>query len=337
VNEAWLGGLAGGFGGLHDVLRAVIARKQQAARDAEGKEDRDFSRLAQMASLRNAGVIPESEASETPFQIPNLTEGMGRVATPSMPVNLPAAGRYRPVGEAGGQRFVQDSFRTPEAEERKRAALQDVLRQSRRENLIRAGAPEHQVDAALDNPSLADNILPKAEQARTTPAPQTIRTQTGDIYQWDAESRKWVPSGLKAPSAEARGESPVIRESRRAADRDYRALTDTRRGIRDLRSELGPLSTSADSARVMPELRRLRARADSLQGEFDKHSAAANSTLPDFLRERAGQATPLQRDLVRARQAYDASLKAGADSAEAAERYRRVVDAIRRKHSAGAP
>jgi hypothetical protein len=198
MNEAWLGGLAGGFGGLHDVLRAVIARKQQEARDAEGNEDRDMRRLAQVAALRTAGIVPASEAQATPFEIPNMTEGMGRVATPSMPVNLPASGRYTPVGSVGGKPFVQDGFRTPEAEERKKAALEEIKRRALQQQYAAVGMSEPQAALSVANPALADNFIPKQEQPRPTPAPQTIQTKDG-IYQWDPEAKKWSRTGLEAP------------------------------------------------------------------------------------------------------------------------------------------
>lgn len=204
MNEEWLGGLSGGFQGLNNVLLQLIARKQREAEMQGRNEDRQFDRLGQMAGLRNQGIVPSSEATDTTFPVPNVTRGGEGT---SVPLSVPSAGRYTPFGEAGGQSFVVDEFRTPQAMERNKVALEEIKQRSRRQNLTRAGVPEHMVGAALDNPSLADNILFPTERAPSQP--RTLNTSSG-IKQWDSETRSWVDTGMQAPAPTPRSAGTVI-------------------------------------------------------------------------------------------------------------------------------
>lgn len=62
--------------------------------------------------------------------------------------------------------FYMDPTKTPAG---RKAAQDQAERERRRGNLIRAGAPEPKVDAILDNPGLADNVLfpPREPQPRS--------------------------------------------------------------------------------------------------------------------------------------------------------------------------
>lgn len=104
-------------------------------------------------SLRPSGVTKPGGATML---------GGSRIEGPlAEAVNFAPQQRMR-VGTKAGYTQLTPGFYQEDAQTQ--AALDEIRRDARRQHLLRAGVPETQVDAALDNPSLTDNFLPQQRQ-----------------------------------------------------------------------------------------------------------------------------------------------------------------------------
>lgn len=143
-------------------------------RSRPGSFDRTSKSFTSALAPTPAPLAPPA----TPYRQGGIRDAMMDVmSSPAAPI-----GGERSVVELSDPRFVPldkghylDTWRTPTAnaeraqlaEHERQASLAAALRASKRSHLVTAGVPEAQVDAVLDMPSLADNVLfPRPEPAK---------------------------------------------------------------------------------------------------------------------------------------------------------------------------
>lgn len=300
---------------LDDLVRKN--RESEAARDAALDDMR----------LRSGGYVPAGEATGDPNPVvasEQTLEDVLRATMDSPGVKMPQAldQRVERYGtEVGGYRHDQFSEAARAGRARTRRAEQ--LASPRREEEDEPKAPSF---AERRQKSLEARIAELVESGVPLDAAnRQARMEVGGSV--SLESRVGAGS-----------ESPVVRDGRRNADRDLKLLNTTERKIRDLRRELGSANLQSPRPEDRPkiaELKRLQATADSLRSSAFKHSAQASTGSASSQRT-IDASTPLQRELVRARQLYDQAIaRPGADTARARELYQRVVAGIMAKHKGG--
>lgn len=320
---------AGATAGIESLQRSNDRERRQRLEDAileDRVEDRNrrhrrdaLDDASLEARLRSSGFVPEGEAlpdAPATLQGPMLDAlinatsagGMGHIPTTGMD-DFTTPKRY---GESvGGFKFDQMS----PAARRARADAEYAERRLRDEE---------------------DPRDPSFSERNTREIQQRIDELTArGVPLNEANRQARLEAGGSAPRLEDRlrgGESPVVRDSRRAADRDRMGLTDTRREITALKRELGSYPADTPENRARKErLRQLEQRRDSLQVEFDTHASTANRAALGGTGT-VQNSTALQRALVEARQAYEQALKQGMDSTTAQRKYRDLVASLRERY-----
>ncbi|HEY9229541.1 MAG TPA: hypothetical protein VIP11_23020 [Gemmatimonadaceae bacterium] len=201
-----LSALTGGLQGVALQQQAQRELDDRAARLRGEDEDRKLRRLTTLPQLRSQGFVP-NESRETmtiaapPMPVQTTPSGFSsgddRIKTlnaprvpssraPSLPdvdLGVPDPRRYRPSGVEG---FSYDTEDNPTA--RENAAK---MRQVRA--YIGAGLSTQQALAAIENPSLADNLMPKPKPA---PTYHSVRQKDGSYL----EINDHDPSDVRQPT-----------------------------------------------------------------------------------------------------------------------------------------
>lgn len=338
--------LAGSLADARDKEREIRRREQQ---DEEDSLDRRIRRAALMANMEDSGIVGDDDRETIKADLPDV----GTIQDPARkpPVTLDTLvsdpKRYSSLGDTG---YSLDRTRTKDArriaDERKRettlrqriAALKALDPEAKTlslEELLGIAGSDEAFNARIrgTRPSQSSSFT----ERNTREIQDRIDELTAQgVPLGEANRQARLEAGSSAPRLEDRigagpSESPVVRDNRRAADRDRSAMTDTRREITALKRELGqyPADTPENRARKA-RLRTLEQRRDSLQTEFDTHASTANRAA---LGGAGGeQSSALQRALGEARQAYEQALKQGMDSTTAQQKYRELVAALRDRY-----
>lgn len=215
------------FGGLADSLvnafaltRESIVRRALMQQQAEQQRQQNDRVNAQFELEKQRFTLAQQQAERESANA--VIQAHANGYSPVDPNEAPttAAGMPQPEITIGNMRLRYDPSKSPE--ERKKAE-----RNTKRANLIAAGIPEKQVEAVLDNPSLADNILfprPDVEgrQKRmrdymiANPLPSRARGAKSE----KPASFKGVTSGSSSSAArlKAPGAAPAVSDIDRALD-----------------------------------------------------------------------------------------------------------------------
>lgn len=307
----------------------------------EEKRRREIQQAAMLLGLRNSGAVPAEEAQDTRIGLPNLTEGMGGIGQESS-VSIPSSQRYKPLGKTG---YVHDTM-GPQTRSAANGVLQEQ-RQARREEAERRQR-RTAVEIAARRRAERDpsRVLSETERDAVADDPVLYRDFIRDAFKPDAfgewQRRRDYDREHPRTRTNPTSESPVVRDARRAAERNRHLLNTTSRELTALNREIGAYPDADDTTSGRIARRdRLGARRDSLHGEVDRFSRmATDESLGNYLPVEPGgsgddQQAQMQAELVEARRAYDASLRLpGADAAEVRRLYAEVVAAIRQKFGA---
>lgn len=182
-------------------------RLQEEEEDrAQSKRDHELSRAATLASLRNAGIVPEGEQESVSVELPGvgyMGSGMmkgHRAPSETMQTELPDTKRYKPLGSTG---FVQDERKTPtylaqRESERKELEVRRRIATVRARNSQYKDMTDEQLRTIVDDdPTYRDAVKgPKAPGLRDANVVNPSSEMVEDIY--DDGSRKIVRRATKA-------------------------------------------------------------------------------------------------------------------------------------------
>lgn len=214
----------------------------------------------------------------------------------------------------------------------------DRLSPEERERKARATRAER--DAVT--PRRAERPIYQRVQGRDGQWYAVNRNDPDDVHLLEDPEGEPIKGRLPSSSTRPGGETPIQRDSRRAAEINSKALNENERQVGSLRRQMGgggryPTRADSTEGRV-DRLRQMEQRSDSLRAERDRHASTFSSSVGTGRPSRAGSGnnsdqSAMNRDLAEARAARDRMLRApGADSASVTARYNRIVAAIRQKY-----
>lgn len=215
---------AGAASAIHEGERADrldAERRRRMAQEeedrAQAKRDQELSRAATLASLRNAGIVPNSEQEPVSIDLPGVGYmGKGlmkehRAPTEAVKTDLPDTKRYKALGTTG---FVQDERKTP-GYLAERAAERQATDLRRRAAAVRARNPQYkdmnddQLRAVVeDEPSYREAL--KGPKGPSLSHANVINPTSGMVEDvFEDGSRKVV---RRATKAELEKESRIPRD-----------------------------------------------------------------------------------------------------------------------------
>lgn len=281
--------MPGPFGGLAGAVARGMSGADEIERQRKAEEDRkaqlEISRMAQMAAFREMGIMPESEAP-TVSDDPVIQGFNGlkprAVASVRAPRTDPS---YKPLGSAGGQRYVQGPRPAEIAATRKQ---EQQVRQ--RIATLRAIAPELDADAAqgiaIDEDAfksvIAERMKPKKPELPQRP--QAPVRGTAEYLKAIADEER-VRAGFKQDAV------PAVRPPTEPQEKSYLFYTLMQNAQPDIDAAMssgkvradrvtaylraGPLDFLANRALSPEEQKLIRAAREFAAGVLRKESGAA--------------------------------------------------------------
>lgn len=193
-------------------LRQQEIDEERRRQEAEQRQAHELSRAATLASMRNAGIVPEAEREHATMELPGLrtmrsgAEPGYQGASAKVDAGVVDDSRYSKLGQTG---FYQDETKTPDyvtkrkAEQRDRAMAQRVSALRAKAPTYRAMSPDALRAIAEDDDTFREAI--KGAKGPSMKDANVVNPESGmveDIY--DDSSRKVIRRATADELAKAR-------------------------------------------------------------------------------------------------------------------------------------